>query len=211
MSILILLRHGQSTWNLENRFTGNTDVELSPLGIIEAENAGRLLKQFPINLVFTSTLQRAIHTANIVLTESGKNITIIQNRALNERNYGDLQGLNKADTITKYGESQVQLWRRSYETIPPNGESLKNTFDRVIPFYKEKIEPELKTKNILIVAHGNSLRALIMFLENISPTEICDFNLATGRPRVYEFNAEMILQKVYYIENNEKEIAITKL
>ncbi len=211
MSLLILLRHGQSTWNLENRFTGNTDVELSPLGIIEAERAGKLLKQFPLNLVFTSTLQRAIHTANIVLAELGKNIPVIQNIALNERNYGDLQGLNKADCITKYGESQVQLWRRSYETTPPNGESLKNTFDRVIPFYKEKIEPELKTKNILIVAHGNSLRALIMFLENISPTEICNFNIATGVPRVYEFNSEMILQKAHYIENIGKDIEVLKL
>lgn len=201
MPLLILLRHGQSTWNLENRFTGITDIDLSPMGISEAENAGKLLKQFPIDLIFTSVLKRAIHTAAIVLKELGRSIPIIQNSALNERNYGDLQGLNKDDTISKYGEAQVHLWRRSYETAPPNGESLKNTFDRVIPYYKVKIEPELKTKNILIAAHGNSLRALIMYLENINPVAISDFNIATGVPRVYEFNAEMKLQKVYNIEN----------
>ena len=201
MPLLILLRHGQSVWNLENRFTGITDIDLSPMGISEAENAGKLLKQFPIDLIFTSVLKRAIHTAAIVLKELGRSIPIIQNSALNERNYGDLQGLNKDDTISKYGEAQVHLWRRSYETAPPNGESLKNTFDRVIPYYKVKIEPELKTKNILIAAHGNSLRALIMYLENINPVAISDFNIATGVPRVYEFNAEMKLQKVYNIEN----------
>ena len=206
MPLLILLRHGQSTWNLENRFTGITDIDLSLLGISEAENAGKLLKQFPIDLIFTSVLKRAIHTAAIVLNELGRSIPIIQNSALNERNYGDLQGLNKDDTISKYGEAQVHLWRRSYETAPPNGESLKNTFDRVIPYYKVKIEPELKTKNVLIAAHGNSLRALIMYLENINPVAISDFNIATGVPRVYEFNAEMKLQKVYNIEilNNQK-------
>ena len=201
MPHLILLRHGQSTWNLENRFTGITDIDLSPLGIIEAKNAGILLKQFPIDLIFTSLLKRAIHTTEIVLNELGKNIQVIQNGALNERCYGDLQGLNKADTITKYGEEQVQLWRRSYETVPPNGESLKNTFERVIPFYKEKIERKLKTKNILIIAHGNSLRALIMYLENINATEISNFTIATGIPRLYEFNSEMKLQNVHYIEN----------
>ena len=201
MPLLILLRHGQSVWNLENRFTGITDIDLSPMGIREAENAGKLLKQFPIDLIFTSVLKRAIHTAAIVLKELGRSIPIIQNSALNERNYGDLQGLNKDDTISKYGEAQVHLWRRSYETAPPNGESLKNTFDRVIPYYKVKIEPELKTKNVLIAAHGNSLRALIMYLENINPVAISDFNIATGVPRVYEFNVEMKLQKVYNIEN----------
>ena len=206
MPLLILLRHGQSVWNLENRFTGITDIDLSLLGISEAENAGKLLKQFPIDLIFTSVLKRAIHTAAIVLNELGRSIPIIQNSALNERNYGDLQGLNKDDTISKYGEAQVHLWRRSYETAPPNGESLKNTFDRVIPYYKVKIEPELKTKNVLIAAHGNSLRALIMYLENINPVAISDFNIATGVPRVYEFNAEMKLQKVYNVEvlNNQK-------
>lgn len=188
MSKLILLRHGQSIWNLENRFTGITDIDLSPTGIIEAENAGILLKKFSIDLIFTSTLKRAIHTTDIVVKVLGTKIRVVQNSALNERCYGDLQGLNKADTIVKYGEKQVQLWRRSYETIPPNGESLKNTYDRVIPFYKDNIVPELKTKNILIVGHGNSLRALIMYLENISTKDICDYTIATGIPKIYEFN-----------------------
>lgn len=200
MPTLILLRHGQSTWNLQNRFTGINNIDLSPLGIVEAKNAGIILKNFTIDLIFTSMLKRAINTANIVVNELDKNIKIIQNSALNERNYGDLQGLNKADTITKYGEQQVQLWRRSYETAPPNGESLKDTYQRVVPYYKEKIEPELKTKNILIVAHGNSLRALIMYLEKISPIEISNFNIATGIPRFYEFTNELKLQKAYYIE-----------
>jgi len=202
MPLLILLRHGQSTWNLENRFTGSTDIDLSPLGRNEAATAGIRLKPFPIDLIFTSMLKRAIHTADIVLAELAKKTPIIQNSALNERNYGDLQGLNKADTIEKYGEKQVQLWRRSFETAPPNGESLKDTFDRVFPFYKEKIEPELKAKNILIIAHGNSLRALIMYLENISSTGISNFTIATGIPRVYEFDKKLKLQKVHYIENN---------
>ena len=200
MPILILLRHGQSVWNLENRFTGLTDIDLSPLGIIEAKNAGTILKKLTIDLIFTSMLKRAIHTTEIVANELGKEIHIIKNNALNERDYGDLQGLNKADTITKYGEEQVQLWRRSFKTKPPNGESLEDTYNRVIPYYREKIQPELKTKNILIIAHGNSLRALIMYLENISPIEISNITIPTGIPRVYEFDPKLILQNVYYLE-----------
>ena len=194
------MRHGQSVWNLENRFTGLTDIDLSPLGIIEAKNAGTILKKLTIDLIFTSMLKRAIHTTEIVANELGKEIQIIKNSALNERDYGDLQGLNKADTITKYGEEQVQLWRRSFKTKPPNGESLEDTYNRVIPYYKEKIQPELKTKNILIIAHGNSLRALIMYLENISPIEISNITIPTGIPRVYEFDPKLILQNVYYLE-----------
>ena len=194
------MRHGQSVWNLENRFTGLTDIDLSPLGIIEAQNAGTILKKLTIDLIFTSMLKRAIHTTEIVANELGKEIQIIKNSALNERDYGDLQGLNKADTITKYGEEQVQLWRRSFKTKPPNGESLEDTYNRVIPYYKEKIQPELKTKNILIIAHGNSLRALIMYLENISPIEISNITIPTGIPRVYEFDPKLILQNVYYLE-----------
>ena len=194
------MRHGQSVWNLENRFTGLTDIDLSPLGIIEAQNAGTILKKLTIDLIFTSMLKRAIHTTEIVANELGKEIQIIKNSALNERDYGDLQGLNKADTITKYGEEQVQLWRRSFKTKPPNGESLEDTYNRVIPYYREKIQPELKTKNILIIAHGNSLRALIMYLENISPIEISNITIPTGIPRVYEFDPKLILQNVYYLE-----------
>ncbi len=204
MPLLILLRHGQSTWNLENRFTGLTNIDLSPLGIIEAQNAGRILKKFTIDLIFTSVLLRAVHTAEIVIEELEKNIQIIQNGALNERNYGDLQGLNKADTSAKYGEEQVQLWRRSFKTKPPNGESLEDTYNRVIPYYNEKIKIELKTKNILLIAHGNSLRALIMYLENINQTDICNFNLATGIPRVYELDSELKVQKVYYLDKASK-------
>ena len=194
------MRHGQSVWNLENRFTGLTDIDLSPLGTIEAKNAGTISKKLTIDLIFTSMLKRAIHTTEIVANELGKEIQIIKNSALNERDYGDLQGLNKADTITKYGEEQVQLWRRSFKTKPPNGESLEDTYNRVIPYYKEKIQPELKTKNILIIAHGNSLRALIMYLENISPIEISNITIPTGIPRVYEFDPKLILQNVYYLE-----------
>lgn len=204
MPLLILLRHGQSAWNLENRFTGTVDIDLSPLGIHEAEQAGKQLKQFPIDILYTSTLLRAVHTANIVLKVLEKNIPVTQNCALNERCYGDLQGLNKADTMIKYGVEQVHLWRRSYETAPPNGESLKNTCDRVIPYFKEKIESDLKNKNVLIIAHGNSLRALIMYLEAISPVAICNFNIATGIPRVYEFDVGMKLQHVYNVENINK-------
>ena len=200
MSLLILLRHGQSIYNLEDVFTGTTDVELSPIGIIEAKNAGVILQQFTIDIIYTSALKRAIHTTNIVIGALGKDIKVIQNSALNERDYGDLQGLKKADTITKYGDAQVQIWRRSFETAPPNGESLEDTYNRVVPYYLEKIAPQLKTKNILIVAHGNSLRALIMYLENISPVEITTFNIATGIPRVYEFDSQLQLQNVHYLE-----------
>lgn len=200
MPLLILLRHGQSIYNLEDRFTGTTDVELSPIGVIEAKNAGAILRQFTIDLIYTSALKRAIHTANIVIDEIEKDIKVIQTSAINERDYGDLQGLKKEDTITKYGDAQVQIWRRSFETAPPNGESLEDTYNRVVPYYIDKIAPQLKTKNILIVAHGNSLRALIMYLENISPTEISNFNIATGIPRLYEFSAELKLQNVHYID-----------
>ena len=200
MLLLILLRHGQSIYNLEDVFTGTTDVELSPIGIIEAKNAGVILQQFTIDIIYTSALKRAIHTTNIVIGALGKDIKVIQNSALNERNYGDLQGLKKADTINKYGDAQVQIWRRSFETAPPNGESLEDTYNRVVPYYLEKIAPQLKTKNILIVAHGNSLRALMMYLENISPVEITTFNIATGIPRVYEFDSQLQLQNVHYLE-----------
>lgn len=201
MPKLILLRHGQSVWNLENRFTGEMDVDLSPLGIEEAEQAGILLKNYFIHQAFTSVLKRSIHTLEIVLKEIGKEIPIVKSAALNERNYGDLQGLNKTETENKYGVAQVLLWRRSYDISPPNGESLKNTFDRVVPFYKKEIEPEIKKdKNILIVAHGNSLRALMMHLEGISAKEIAEVNIATGIPRVYEYSDTLNLLNVHYLK-----------
>lgn len=202
MPLLILLRHGQSAWNLENRFTGETDVELSPLGEEEAKQAGILLKNYLINEAFTSVLKRAIHTLEIVLKETGKNIPVFKSAALNERNYGDLQGLNKTETQQKYGAAQVLIWRRSFDIKPPNGESLKDTYDRVVPYYKKEIEPDLKAnKNILIVAHGNSLRALMMYLENLGATEIAEVNIATGVPRVYEYTTQMILSNVQYLKS----------
>ena len=202
MSILIIVRHGQSTWNLENRFTGEVDVDLTPLGEEEAKKAGRLLKPYHFDKAYTSVLKRAIRSLDIILKETGNgHVPVTRTPALNERNYGDLQGLNKTETGQKYGASQVLLWRRSYDIAPPNGESLKNTYDRVIPYYNREIEPDLKEgKNVLIVAHGNSLRALMMYLENISQEEIANLNLATGVPRVYELDTALTVVKSYYIQ-----------
>jgi 2,3-bisphosphoglycerate-dependent phosphoglycerate mutase len=201
MPILILLRHGQSTWNLQNRFTGEMDVDLSPQGIEEAKKAGVLLKDYEIDTAYTSALKRSIHTLELVLQEREKELPEVQTSlALNERNYGDLQGLNKAETEKKYGEAQVLLWRRSFDIAPPNGESLKDTYDRVVPYFKKEIEPKLKmNKNILIVAHGNSLRALMMHLEDISKKEISEVDIATGIPRVYEYNLTLNLVKIHYL------------
>ena len=192
MSILILLRHGQSTWNLENRFTGSEDVDLTSFGIEEARNASIFLKYYTIEFAFTSVLKRAVHTLEIILNKIGLNIPVFKSAALNERDYGDLQGLNKASTIKKYGETKVLDWRRSYQIAPPNGESLKDTYHRVIPYYIAEIEPKLKAgKTILIVAHGNSLRALVMYLEAISEKYIAGFEIATGVLRVYHFDEKL--------------------
>ncbi|MEP6748853.1 MAG: 2,3-bisphosphoglycerate-dependent phosphoglycerate mutase [Bacteroidota bacterium] len=201
MPSLILLRHGQSAWNLENRFTGDVDVDITTLGEQEARLAGILLENYIIDIAYTSVLKRAIHTLAIILNEMGKNIPVIQSAALNERNYGDLQGLNKTETADKYGAGKVLLWRRSYDTPPPNGESLKDTCNRVVPYYKTAIEPQLKTdKNVLVVAHGNSLRALMMYLDGFSATEIADVNIATGIPRVYEFSPELKIETASYLD-----------
>ncbi|MEP7320420.1 MAG: 2,3-bisphosphoglycerate-dependent phosphoglycerate mutase [Saprospiraceae bacterium] len=201
MPALILLRHGQSTWNLENKFTGNVDVDLSLLGEQEAWLSSILLEDYIIDIAYTSVLKRAVHTLTIILNEMGKKIPIFQSAALNERNYGDLQGLNKMETEHKYGVDKVLLWRRSYDIAPPNGESLKDTYNRVVPYYKTAIEPQLKTdKNILVVAHGNSLRALMMYLDGFNATEIADINIATGIPRVYEFSPELKLETANYLE-----------
>ena len=202
MPNLIIIRHGQSEWNLQNRFTGDTDVELTEAGIEEAKNAARLIKNFPLDAAYTSVLKRAIHTLNIILEITGNgSLPVTYNAALNERSYGDLQGLNKEDTVKKYGEAQVLLWRRGFSIVPPNGESLQDTFNRVIPYYNQQILPQLKSsKNILIVAHGNSLRALMMHLEHISETTIADVNLATGAPRLYRFSDVMELQEAAYIK-----------
>lgn len=201
MSILILVRHGQSVYNLENRFTGNLDIALTKLGEQEARNAGEKLKNYKFDFAYTSTLVRAQESLNIILKEIHQtDIIVIKNDALNERNYGNLQGLNKEETISKFGQNQVDIWRRSYATRPPDGESLEDTYNRTIPFYKRVIEPELKLqKNILIVAHGNSLRALVMYLENISEQEIPNLNIPTGVPRCYDFDENLKITKVNYL------------
>ncbi len=189
MSTLILLRHGQSTWNLENRFTGSEDVDLSPLGIEEAKESGFLLQKYNIDYAFTSVLKRAIHTLDLILEIIGKNIPVFKSSALNERSYGDLQGLIKTETEIKYSVLQVLMWRRSFKIAPPNGESLKNTYDRVTQYYQSDIVPKLReNKTVLVVAHGNSLRALIMYLEEISETAISDFEIETSVLRIYHFD-----------------------
>lgn len=189
MTTLILLRHGQSIWNFENRFTGSEDIDLSLLGIKEAKESGFSLKKYDIDFAFTSVLKRAIHTLEIILNIIGKDIPVFKSAALNERSYGDLQGLNKTETEKKYSILQVLIWRRSFKIAPPNGESLKKTYDRVTQYYQSDIVPKLRdNKTVLVVAHGNSLRALIMYLENISETAISDFEIETGVLRVYHFD-----------------------
>lgn len=201
MAYLLLVRHGQSVWNLENRFTGEVDVDLSPTGEAEARRAGRLLKPYPVDVAFTSVLKRAIHTLTLILEQTGQtNLPVSRSAALNERNYGLLQGLNKADVARQYGEDQVTLWRRSYDAVPPNGESLKDTYARVVPYYQAQIEPNLKAgKNCLVVAHGNSLRALLMYLEHCSPATIEHIDLPTGVPRLYSFDALGHLQNTLVV------------
>lgn len=201
MALLTLLRHGQSTYNLQNRFTGNVDVPLTPLGEQEALLAGKKLKEFRYDNAYTYLLFRAWETLRIVLKEIKQTqIPIIKNSALNERMYGSLQGLNKTETALKYGDKQVEIWRRSYEIRPPDGESLEDTFKRIEPYYQIEIEPKLKVgKNILIVAHGNSLRALKMYLENISSQAIVQMNIPTGTPRNYVFDEKMKTVSVNYL------------
>lgn len=201
MSDLVIVRHGQSQWNLENRFTGWIDIDLSEKGIEEARNAGEKLKGYKFDIAFTSALIRAQRTLDIILELIGqKDIPVIKDKALNERMYGDLQGLNKDETRKKFGDEQVKLWRRSYDIAPPNGESLKDTAARVIPFYEEKIVPELKAeKNVLISAHGNSLRALVMHLENLSKEQILETEIPTGIPKVYKLDGSLKIIESYYI------------
>lgn len=197
MAQLVIFRHGQSVWNLENKFTGWVDVELTEKGIEEAKNAGQKLKGFKFDLAYASSLQRAQKTLAIALEQSGQiNVPVTYNEALNERMYGDLQGLNKADTALKYGEEQVKIWRRSYDIAPPNGESLKDTSARVIPYFESEIVPKLKAgKNIVIAAHGNSLRALIMYLEKMTPAQILEFEIGTAVPRLYELDDNLNVLK----------------
>ncbi len=193
MGTLILLRHGESQWNLENRFTGWVDVPLSPKGEQEAKQAGIKLKPFRFDMAFTSDLKRAQDTLSLALKEQGQtSIPITKDQALNERHYGDLQGLNKAETAKKYGDDQVKIWRRSYDVKPPGqgAESLKETAERVLPYYRSHIEPQVRAgKSVLIAAHGNSLRALVMHLEQLSPEQVLELNIPTGAPLFYDIDA----------------------
>jgi 2,3-bisphosphoglycerate-dependent phosphoglycerate mutase len=194
MPYLILLRHGQSQWNLENKFTGWVDIDLTAKGEIEATHAGDILQKYPIDIVFTSVLMRAIRTAEIALKQAGiESIPIYRSEKLNERHYGDLQGLNKDDIGKEYGTDQLKVWRRSYDIAPPNGESLKMTQERVLPYFHESIIPELqKGKNVLITAHGNSLRALIAELDKMSKEDILELNIPTATPIVYTLEHETL-------------------
>jgi 2,3-bisphosphoglycerate-dependent phosphoglycerate mutase len=193
MPKLVLIRHGESEWNKENRFTGWIDIPLSPKGEQEAKNAGEKLKGMRFDKAFSSVLQRATKTFEIAAQTAGFNHLIVEkDEALNERMYGDLQGLNKDECRKKFGAEQVHIWRRSYDIPPPNGESLKNTAERVLPYFHKRIESMLKEgKNILIVAHGNSLRALIMYLENLSGDEIVKVEIPTGVPILYELDENL--------------------
>ena len=192
MKQLMLLRHGESQWNLENRFTGWVDVPLSPKGEQEAREAGQKLQSFRFAQAFTSVLTRAINTLTIVLEVIGQTeLPIEKDQALNERMYGDLQGLNKAEMVQKFGEQQVKLWRRSYDVKPPGGESLKDTADRVLPYYVQRIWPKLSVgETVLVVAHGNSLRALVMHLNRLSTDEVLELNIPTGVPLVFELDKQ---------------------
>jgi 2,3-bisphosphoglycerate-dependent phosphoglycerate mutase len=185
---LILIRHGQSEWNALNQFTGWKDPDLTVKGIEEAHNAGKIINNLKINfdLVFTSALIRAQNTAEIILKEINQSLSIIKNQALNERNYGDLAGLNKDDARKRWGNEQVHIWRRSYDIPPPGGESLKDTGERVLPFFMKEILPHVcEGKNVLVAAHGNSLRSLIKFLDNISDEDIVKLEIPTGAPIHY--------------------------
>ncbi|MBN44088.1 MAG: 2,3-bisphosphoglycerate-dependent phosphoglycerate mutase [Rhodobiaceae bacterium] len=201
MTDLTLIRHGQSDWNNKNLFTGWENPGLTSEGIDEAHTTGVLLKKQNkiYSYIFTSLLDRAINTANIILEELDLNrINVVKDEALNERDYGELTGLNKDDARKKWGKDQVHIWRRSFDIPPPGGESLKDTADRVIPYYEKKILPLLfEDNNILVSAHGNSLRALVMHIEGLSPEEILQREIATGQPISYEFsNGKFNLQKL---------------
>ena len=229
---LVLARHGESVWNKENLFTGWTDVDLSEKGRNEAKEAGKLLKKenFDFDVCFTSYLKRAIHTLNIILEEMDREyLPVLKAWQLNERHYGALQGLNKAETAKKYGEEQVKLWRRSFDIAPPSlpanderlpsfqnayrnvphsslpsTESLKITIERVVPYFEKEIKPLMKDgKRVLIVAHGNSLRALVKYFERISDEDIVNVNIPTGVPLVYTFDSDFNVSSKNYLGDAE--------
>lgn len=196
---LILVRHGQSEWNLKNLFTGWRNPGLTPQGIEEAKATGSKLKAAGIqpDLYYTSALTRAQHTLDLILDELGvANVVITRNQALNERDYGDLAGLNKDDARAKWGEEQVHQWRRSYDVQPPGGESLKDTAARTLPYYEAEIVPHLQAgKTVLVSAHGNSLRAMVMAIEGLTPDEILKREIATGEPIVYRIGTDGKLEE----------------
>ena len=196
---LILVRHGQSEWNLKNLFTGWKNPDLTEQGIAEAKATAHKLKAAGLepNVFFTSALKRAQHTLDLILDELGiTEVTITRSKALNERDYGDLAGLNKDDAREKWGEEQVLIWRRSYDVPPPGGESLKDTAARTLPYYESEILPQLKAgKTILIAAHGNSLRALVMAIEGLTPEEILKREIGTGEPTIYRIGADGALEE----------------
>ena len=200
MPELILLRHGESQWNLENRFTGWVDVPLSPRGEDEARNAGEKLRGRRIDKLYASVLVRAIETARLALEVAGIGpLPTERDPALNERMYGDLQGLNKAEAAQRFGAEQVHLWRRSYDVRPPGGESLADTAARVLPFWERHILPDLRAgKNVLVVAHGNSLRALVMHLDRLTREQVLQLEIPTGVPLLYEMAPDVrIVTKRY--------------
>jgi 2,3-bisphosphoglycerate-dependent phosphoglycerate mutase len=192
--LLVLVRHGESEWNLKNLFTGWKDIDLTENGIAEARAAGRKLKRQGIrfDIGFTSALIRAQRTLDLILEEMGQSkIPVLKDQALNERDYGDLSGLNKDDARAKWGADQVHVWRRSYDVAPPGGESLKDTAARVLPYYIQEILPRvIRGERVLVSAHGNSLRALVMVLDRLSPAEIVKRELGTGVPMIYRLNAD---------------------
>ncbi len=232
MTKLVLVRHGESEWNKLNLFTGWTDVELSDKGREEAKNAGQLLKKegYDFDICYTSYLKRAIHTLNGILDEMDRAwLPVIKTWKLNERHYGDLQGKNKAEAAAKFGDEQVKIWRRSFDVkppvlsdddersakkqamyrdvdesfLPPN-ESLETTIARVVPYFLEEIKPQMKAgKRVIIAAHGNSLRALVKYLDNMSPEQILEVNIPTGTPLVYEFDDNFKVIKHYYLGDQE--------
>ena len=233
MHKLVLVRHGQSTWNLENRFTGMTDVDLTDLGRAEAAEAGKLLKEagFDFDIAYTSVLKRAIKTLGIIQDVMNLDwLPVVRAWQLNERHYGALQGLNKAETASEYGEDQVKVWRRSYDVPPPAleltderhprfdrryaslapeqlpaTESLKITLDRVLPYWNSTLAPEIKSGNrVIVVAHGNSIRALVKYLDNVSEAEITELNIPTGLPLVYELDGNLKPIKSYYLGDPEE-------
>ena len=191
VNYLVLVRHGQSDWNKKNLFTGWKNPDLTDQGVSEAENTGEKLKEqnFNFDVMFTSQLIRAQNTGEIILKKLNEpNLTTIKSANLNERDYGDLTGMNKDEARAKFGEEQVHIWRRSYDVPPPGGESLKDTYERVIPYFETDIMPELNdSKNVLVAAHGNSLRSLVKFIENLKETEILKLEIATGEPIIFKF------------------------